>query len=734
MVSRFAALTADAVEPADAGARSERPLLDQLERSAAAQRTAAGSVTVRRGARPACVLYGPYWRLPAGRYRLTLRARASRPRLPAEPVLGIEVLVFGRLQMAWRDLTAAELAEGAGAIEFEVPPELSLESGEEARFEFRCFHLGNADLTIVALDLDRLDDEWPEPQMLRRWRLAGRLKTRPIAYRRGGEIRVPRGAPAGWFAGEGQPVLQLPEGRYHLRFRCRTGRPRLPASPVLGVEVLACWRWSHTGRRRRALLSAAGAGESRGWRDFTAAELAEGGGAVDFAVPHRLSLEGGEDALFAFRFWHLGNAALALSDVELRCDGDAPEPRLWRLLGRLSGRRRGGEILLPRRAGRSLSVRRPPLRLGPGRYRLCLGGAAEPSGKPIVAVEIAVCRGLRSDRRLLRELTAEQLTASPRLDFTVPEGPAGDSEVELRLIALGGGEARIDTLELREQALLPRPATGSRPAGRRRIVIVGNCQAESVHLALSRAPELNRRFLAKYHFVRLPAHLHEAARRDLEDCGALLIQEIHDWEDYPLREAIRDGTEIIRFPLLRLVSLWPFDHYNGPRDREAYEREWPNLTFEYQDGLLGRLRREIPDPEARFAAYRSLAVDDLIDLERLHRFEARRLLAMDAQFGCAIGRYILENFRKRQLFYTTNHPNGHVLAMLVDHLLAQLGAGERCPPLSGLDEMRRSQIPVHPMVAQRLGVEWANERTRYFYGGERITWETYIRRYIAHYG
>jgi polysaccharide biosynthesis acetyltransferase WcbI-like protein len=748
MVSDLMPVTLDAADPAgrevEAGIRADSPLLDQLERGKAALRGPKGSVRVRRRAAPGCVLYGPFWRLAAGNYRLTLWARASRPRPAAQPVLGIEVVAANRFQQAWRDLTAEELAESPASIDFAVPPELSLESGEEARFEFRCFHLGHADLTIFALDLARLDENRSEPAAPRRWRLTGRLAIGAIAHRRGGEIRVPRAAPAGWFVGEGRPFLQLPAGHYRLSFRCRTGPPLLPAQPVLAVEVLARSRWrrSRPPGWRSLLPGATGGGEQQAWRDFTVAELGDGAGILDFAVPARLSVEGGEDVVFAFRFCHLGNAALAIGEVDLYRDDGSPHvttPRLWRLLGRLGGRRRGDEIALPTRTGRTLSLRRPRLRLPPGRYRLRLGGHAANPGKPAVAIEIAARGRPQPDRLLLRESTAAELAVSCQLEFAVPQGPAGDSEIELRLIALGRGAARITTLELREErgaggAAMPLPAVGLRPAGMRRLVVVGNCQAESVYQALSRAPALNRHFAAKYHFVHLQANLHDAARHDLAECQVMLVQEIHDWEDYPLREHIRDDTEIVKFPLLRFISLWPFDHYNGPGDREAYEREWPNLTFAYQDGLLGRLRREIPDPEARFAAYRALAVDGLIDLERLHRFETRRLAAMDEEFGCAIGRTILDNFRKRQVFYTTNHPNGRILAMLVDHLLERLGVGERYQPRPGLATMRRSQVPVHPLVAKRLGVEWADERTRYLYGGERITWETYIRRYIAHYG
>src|SRR5258708_6024196 len=150
-----------------------------------------------------------------------------------------------------------------------------------------------------------------------------------------------------------------------------------------------------------------------------------------------------------------------------------------------------------------------------------------------------------------------------------------------------------------------------------------------VDTAFCLAQPLAARFDAKYHFVNLQKSLHEPGKRELDRADAILVQDIKDWESYPLRSHIGDDSRILRFPLLHFVSLWPFDHYNGMGDREAYEREWPNLAFVHLDGLLGRLRKEVRDPEQRFLAYRDLAVDGVIKVGRLHDFESRRLRAMD---------------------------------------------------------------------------------------------------------
>ena len=93
---------------------------------------------------------------------------------------GAQYDVLSRIQLAWRDFTADELAAGTASLDFAVPFEHSIESGNESRFEFRFFHLGNADLAITAVELDReLDQEADEGAPVvppPAWRLLGRLQ------------------------------------------------------------------------------------------------------------------------------------------------------------------------------------------------------------------------------------------------------------------------------------------------------------------------------------------------------------------------------------------------------------------------------------------------------------------------------------------------------------------------------------------------------------------------------
>lgn len=609
MPSITAQRAAIAADPAADGNSVRRwRVLTCLEKTAIGTRAADGVTAARRSERPGCLLYGPYWQLSAGAYRLEFRCRSGEPLMAEQPVLGVQVIALNRIQLAWLDLTAGELEAENASLDFMLPPALGLETGDEARLEFRFFHLGNADLTITAVDLRVVETHEIRLQAVTLWRMLGRLEKTAIGRRTKQGITVRRLARAGCLLDGCRPFLQLPEGHYRLELKCDVRMPRGAAQPALRVEVAPRHRWRQHRRGWKRLFGAPAANGARlAQRDFAATELVSGNAAVEFSVPPELGLEGGQEVVFDLRFVHLGNADLALRAVDLR---------------------------------------------------------------------------------------------------------------------------KIFPIEARCRA----PTVISGGPKRRNVVIIGNCQAQTVCEALVRSPAFNGRLNARYHFVGLQQNLLEFGRAELEDAEILLVQDIQDWERYPLRSCLREDVRIVKFPLLHFASLWPFDHYNGPGDKEAYEREWPNLTFLYHDGLLARLRKEIPDREQRLAAYRALEIDGVVNFVRLHDFERRRLLAMDKRFGFEIGKFILDHFQRRRLFYTTNHPNSEIFTMLMQYLLDHLGIDQIFRSAAILDHLQPLQVPVHPKVAKALGVRWADEHTKYVYRGEEITWEAYVRRYIDHYG
>ncbi|HEX3882915.1 MAG TPA: WcbI family polysaccharide biosynthesis putative acetyltransferase [Stellaceae bacterium] len=736
------------------GAPRSWALLDRLEHTTLGTRDADGTTRVGRKEVAGCILYGPYWHFETGRYRLAIAATAGSPALADQPVLGIEIIVLSRLQRAWRDFTAAELADGAGTLVFDVPPELAVDGGNEARFEFRVFHLGNADLVIRAIRVESLPDDTEVSPHPRRWRLLGRLHKTWLGRRRqSGVVTAAEGLGAGLLLYGGWPYVRLGRGSYRLTIHGAAGSPRLPAQPVLGVEVLGRSRWYTDNPWQQWRRAPKPGGTREAWADFRVDEWVGGAVTLDFAVPTPMALEAGADAPFDIRLHQFGNAGLTIDDVELCWLGEEdaqPASDRWRLLGRLRKARIGAEdatgvsVSANELPGPLLAKIRPPLQLPAGHYRLALGGTGSHEAMPSLRAELAEHSatgwGAPAIPHFRHDFAPADLadgTATAEFDVPPPaNSEAGDRRYDLTISHLGGADVNLESVELRRDPPVGADRRAIHLAGRKKLVLIGNCQCSVLVQAFNQAEALNRSYLTKYHFVQLQPNLYEFARRDIEDCDVLLVQDIDLWNHFPLRDCVRPGAEIIKFPLVRFASLWPFDGWNGPGDREALLLDYPNQMFPFFDGLLARLRREIPDKVERFKAYRELEGIGVVNYRRIHALEERRLLKVDQQYGCRIGEFTLDNFHARRVFHTTVRPNWQGFNLLIRTILKAMGIKDPVDPLTqGADALLRiPQVPVHPKVAQDLGVKWADERTRYLVFGQEMTWEDYIRRYIDHYG
>jgi hypothetical protein len=274
---------------------------------------------------------------------------------------------------------------------------------------------------------------------------------------------------------------------------------------------------------------------------------------------------------------------------------------------------------------------------------------------------------------------------------------------------------------------------GALQTGGRVIGFIGNCQTELLHRGFQHVVPAGE-IRSFYHFYDVADEDRTAAAAELAQCDELLVQDIQNFEHYTLRDCIPRRTNVIRFPFLWFAAPWPYDDFNGLRDNHARGQDDPSRhTTTYYDGALGKLRKLVPDPRARFEAYRQLDVPALVRPDRILDFETRRLEGVDARFGMTIGRRILEAFRHQQLFYTVNRPCGSLLLMLLDYILVTLNLGRASSALPVLDELRSIQAPIHPKVATALGMSWADESRVYQVHDRPMNWETYVRDYIERY-
>ncbi|MBV9824303.1 MAG: hypothetical protein JO001_01275 [Alphaproteobacteria bacterium] len=735
---------------------SSTALLPKLESGARGKRGTGGAIALRRQEPAGCFLYGPYLHLRQGSYRMTIRCSSRRARMLDQPVLGVEVIILSRFQLQWCDFTQAELADGVATIDFSVPFEHSLESENEGRFEFRFYHFENADIEITDVKLDPLPPSGllPDPKA-RTWRMLGRLQKGWFGRRvRSGSVRTAAWEPIGCIVYGGWPYLRLPRARYRLTVRADLSSAAASAASLLGVEVQAQSRW----RTRSMLQVAANVPATNGiqllWREFDRQALADGVMTLDFVVPTEIGLEAGADAPIDIRLHRLAAADLTIHAVDVRqlCETEPMQakPSAWYLMRERE--------MTGRDCARGV-VRRwlPPLPAG--HYRLRVKASVPSTASrdaPALTIEVAARPNFAEQpQSLLRPALTARTTitvgevardagghsfAIPddmalgvgnlQSTFTLREAPdSGVSIAEVTLLQ------ELEELPAKSRAQSHLVAPMLRPTGRRKIVIIGNCQSETLRQGFTHTESLNKLYEVKYHFVQLQKNLHEFAALDLETCDVVLAQDIKLWDEFPLRDHIRPGAEVIRFPLVRFASLWPFDAWNGPGDKLAYESEAPNLTFPYLDGLLGRLRTEVPDKQARFDAYRDLEHRGIVNYRRLHDMEVKRLASVDRKFGIDLGSFILDNFQKRQLFHTTVRPNWEVFGQMIEFAARQVGAPGPVTVNESIDTgLRNPQVPIHPKVARDLGVGWATESRLYLNRGREISWETYIQEYIHHYG
>lgn len=128
-----------------AGPAIRRSLLPRLSKTAIG-RHEGGAVAAAAGEPAGHLLFGPYLPLPAGAYRLTVRAACPSAPAPDTPALAVEIVLDGREAAAPCTIPAGALADPVAAG-FEV-------AAGESVFEVRISHLGRTDLRVDGILLE----------------------------------------------------------------------------------------------------------------------------------------------------------------------------------------------------------------------------------------------------------------------------------------------------------------------------------------------------------------------------------------------------------------------------------------------------------------------------------------------------------------------------------------------------------------------------------------------------
>jgi hypothetical protein len=273
----------------------------------------------------------------------------------------------------------------------------------------------------------------------------------------------------------------------------------------------------------------------------------------------------------------------------------------------------------------------------------------------------------------------------------------------------------------------------------RSVLIYANCQGEELMLT----GRYLQSFASDTVFKWIPSHKVVSTEWETLYGPDFMRDVVAVWEQVEsgqptahrsaLHQRLPADCEIVKFPPLSALFLWPFSG-NDPRvaaDPDRYP--WP-------DSMGAVLSTENLDDEALFARYMELTTERMPDLNRRLRIDAGRWAATDALADIKMGEWVEQNFRTVKLFHTSGHIAAAATSALFKQLLRatrSLDRGRIGTALAETDTLLRHHqgqdfecVPIHPLVAEGLGLTWYDPDALYRWHGHDWTFRQYILHYI----
>jgi hypothetical protein len=285
---------------------------------------------------------------------------------------------------------------------------------------------------------------------------------------------------------------------------------------------------------------------------------------------------------------------------------------------------------------------------------------------------------------------------------------------------------------------------GGRSPDARTVIVYGNCQSPVLARILATIDDLND----DLRFVYVPNHpfpslteLEALPEKYLRDV-ALVLEQHEERNNNPYRLALQSrlppGVQVIKFPSFIMSSMWPFE---CPEPRGQSEPDYPWRRFMEGDMIGLEIAKSGLSGPLALAAYLDLSVKKMPDLAvRLQR-DIDRMRRYDDGCDVKVSDFVEANFRKQYLFWSSGHIAEAGMIELVRRtatvLRPILGGTEQrleecLEAAKGFEGMGNLQVPIHPIVAGTLGLEFWRADQAYRWYAQNWTFYEYIERYIAY--
>ena len=256
------------------------------------------------------------------------------------------------------------------------------------------------------------------------------------------------------------------------------------------------------------------------------------------------------------------------------------------------------------------------------------------------------------------------------------------------------------------------------------IACTGNCQGGVIRSFLLSVPEISR----DYEVVLLRTA--EAVAPVRSRLRIFIEQITHNWAEFEISQAdLPPGSLLIRCPAALQNYPWPLI----PFQKRSSDRGPRQAMFPYTicDDLVMRLAARGVPKEHLLEAYFEVDITRQFPLDRLRELNAAKARQIDDRSDFGLWDAAESG---GQMFRTANHPNGPLLAYMLEHIVERLPLADK-PHALKLARSRAAGVgiqsveaPVHPQVADHFGLEWAKNRRWTFWTEGQFTFEEHLLR------
>jgi hypothetical protein len=285
---------------------------------------------------------------------------------------------------------------------------------------------------------------------------------------------------------------------------------------------------------------------------------------------------------------------------------------------------------------------------------------------------------------------------------------------------------------------------GGKTEQARTVVVYGNCQAPFLAQMLASLDDLND----DYRFVFASNHVFpgESIARPIPDAWlrnvALVLMQHEEWDGNPallaLKARLPVTCPVFRYPSFFALCFWPFE---CPEPRGLPEPDYPWGRYPLGDIIGLQIAKTGLTDELAVAAYLDLSMQKMPNMQARLQRDIDRIHQYDAQCDVKLADYVESTFRNEYLFWTSGHVSETAVAELARRVATAVrpilgGSAERMEicltAAMGFGGMGENQTPIHPMVAEALGLNFWQPDMTYRCYSQHWTFFEYIQRYIAY--